>query len=132
MTEQEKIEFLPPDLEAKLRGMFPELIWVEAPLTDDQWHALLTEHRPEILLCAWETPPLPLEAADHLKYLCFLCGSIRKLVPRDLIEQGLSVTNWGAIVSNTVAECSLLLILGRSASWTAWSWRNQSRVGQAA
>ena len=72
---------------------------------------LLSEHRPEIVLCAWETPPIPIEATEHLKYLCFLCGSIRKLVSRELIEQGLKVTNWGSIVSNTVAECSLLLIL---------------------
>ena len=111
MTEQEKIEFLPADLEARLRELFPDLIWVEAPLAEDQWQNLLREKQPEILLCAWETPPLPLEAANHLKYLCFLCGSVRKLVPRELVEQGLIVTNWGAVVSNTVAECSLLLIL---------------------
>lgn len=30
---------------------------------------------------------------------------------RELIEGGLKVTNWGSTVSNTVAECSLLLIL---------------------
>ena len=111
MTAQEKHEFMPPDLEEKLRAMFPDLKWVEAPLEVDQWHALLAEQRPEILVCAWETPPLPPEAAEYLKYTCFLCGSIRKLVPRGLIEQGMKVTNWGAIVSNTVAECSLLLIL---------------------
>jgi phosphoglycerate dehydrogenase-like enzyme len=111
MTEQEKQEFMPPDLEARLREMFPSLKWVEAPLSEDQWHALLQEHQPEIVLCAWETPPLPPESTQHLKYLCYLCGSIRKLVPREQIKQGLSVTNWGSTVSNTVAECSLLLIL---------------------
>lgn len=111
MTEQEKIEFMPPDLEARLRQLFPDLKWVEAPLQKAQWHELLRDHQPEIILCAWETPPLPLEAAGHLKYLCFLCGSIRSLVPRELIEKGLKVTNWGSVVSNTVAECTLLLIL---------------------
>jgi len=111
MTEQEKKEFIPPDLEVRLRDLFPDLTWVEAPLQDADWRALLRENQPEIILCAWETPTLPPEVAEHLKYLCFLCGSIRSLVPRDLIENGLSVTNWGSTVSNTVAECSLLLIL---------------------
>ena len=111
MTEQEKKEFLPHDLETRLREMFPDLTWVEAPLSQEQWNQLLAEKRPEIIVCAWETPTLPLESAEHLKYLCFLCGSIRKYVPRELIEGGLKVTNWGSVVSNTVAECSLLLIL---------------------
>ena len=121
MTEQEKKEFLPPDLEARLRQLLPDLKWVEAPVQEDQWHAVLSEHQPEILLCAWETPTLPPEAAGHLKYLCYLCGSIRKLVPRDLIEGGLKVTNWGSTVSNTVAECSLLLILAALRRVGNWS-----------
>jgi phosphoglycerate dehydrogenase-like enzyme len=121
MTEQEKHEFMPPDLESRLREMFPDLTWVEAPLTDEQWHELLSEKRPEIVLCAWETPPLPPECAEHLKYLCFLCGSIRKLVPRELIDSGLQVTNWGSIVSDTVAECSLLLILSALRRVGNWS-----------
>lgn len=121
MTEQEKIEFLPPDLEARLREMFPDLHWVEAPLQEDEWHALLRDQQPEIVICAWETPPLPPEATEYLKYLCFLCGSVRKLVPRELVEQGLIVTNWGSIVSNTVAECSLLLILSALRRVGNWS-----------
>ncbi len=121
MTEQEKREFIPPDLESRLRELFPHLTWVEAPLKDDEWIGLLRESQPEIVLCAWETPPLPLEVTKHLKYVCFLCGSIRKLVPRDLIEQGLKVTNWGSIVSNTVAECSLLLILSALRRGGNWS-----------
>ena len=121
MTEQEKIEFMPADLEARLRDMFPDLHWVEAPLAEAEWHALLKSKQPEIVLCAWETPPLPLEATEHLKYLCFLCGSVRKLVPRELVEQGLIVTNWGSVVSNTVAECSLLLILAALRRVGNWS-----------
>ncbi len=127
MTEQEKNEFMPPDIEAGMREMFPNLVWVDAPLEVGQWHDLLREQRPEIVVCAWETPPLPLEAADHLKYLCFLCGSVRSLVPRELIERGLIVTNWGSIVSNTVAECSLLLILSALRRVGNWSVAMRTR-----
>ena len=71
MTEQEKIEFLPPDLEAQLREIFPDLTWVESPLGEDEWRQLLEKQQPEILICAWETPPLPPEVSQHLKYVCF-------------------------------------------------------------
>ena len=77
MTEQEKIEFLPPDLEARLRKLFPDPTWVQAPLQESEWQELLAKQQPEILLCAWETPPLPPEVTEYLKYVCFLCGSVR-------------------------------------------------------
>ena len=121
MTEQEKLEFMPPDLEGRLRQMFPDLVWAEAPFEEDQWHGLLREHQPEVLLCAWETPPVPQEALKHLKYVNFLCGSVRKLIPRELIEGGLQVTNWGSTVSNTVAECTLLLMLAALRRVGNWS-----------
>lgn len=50
MLEQEKVEFMPPDLESRLRQMFPNLTWVEAPLEEEQWHALLREKQPELSL----------------------------------------------------------------------------------
>ncbi|MEM7455669.1 MAG: hydroxyacid dehydrogenase [Planctomycetota bacterium] len=121
MTEQEKKEFLPPDLEGRLRELFPALKWVAAPVSESDWHNLLRENSPEIVLCAWETPVLPDDSAEYLKYVCYLCGSIRKLIPRELIVHGLKVTNWGSTISNTVAECSLLLILAALRRVGNWS-----------
>ncbi|MFC1764520.1 hydroxyacid dehydrogenase [Planctomycetota bacterium] len=120
MTPHERSEFLPAPLDDQLIALLPQAIWVEAPVSAEKWLELLDVHRPEIVVCAWETPPVPMEAAPYLKYICYLCGSIRKLVPRELIEQGVQVTNWGAIISNTVAECALLLILAalrRASDW---------------
>jgi phosphoglycerate dehydrogenase-like enzyme len=120
LTPDECCEFLPDPLRKKLMELLPQAVWIEAPVAKAEWLDLLNRHRPEIVICAWETPPIPIEAAAYLKYVCFLCGSIRKLVPRDLIEQGLLVTNWGAVISNTVAECALLLILAtlrRASDW---------------
>ena len=121
MTEQEEREFFPSDLKPRLYRLFPNLTWCTAPLSEEQWHGLLQEKQPELIVCAWETPTLPLAASAHLEYLCFLCGSIRSLVPRPLIEQGLKVTNWGSVISNTVAECSLLLILAALRRVGNWS-----------
>ncbi len=55
-----------------------------------------------------------------LRYLCHTSGSVRKLVPRILLEQGLLVTNWGTLAADTVAEHALLLILSglrRAPEW---------------
>ena len=120
MTPQELSEFLPNPLKSQMAELLPNAIWVEAPVSDEEWNNLLEKHRPEVIVCAWETPTIPLGASEYLKYVCFLCGSIRKLIPRDLIKDGLLVTNWGAIVSNTVAECALLLTLAalrRASNW---------------
>ena len=121
LTPQERKEFLPESISEQLSGLLPNAVWVEAPVSADEWLNLLNTHRPEIVICAWETPPIPLEASPYLKYVCYLCGSIRKLVPRDLIREGLLVTNWGAIISNTVAECALLLILATLRRSTHWA-----------
>lgn len=120
LSPQERKEFFPEPFDRQLRELLPGAVWVEAPVSEEEWLELLATHRPEIVVCAWETPTLPKEAADYLKYVCYLCGSIRKLVPRELIQGGLLATNWGSIISNTVAECALLLILStmrRSSNW---------------
>ncbi|MDF7807849.1 hydroxyacid dehydrogenase [Pontiellaceae bacterium B12219] len=134
MTVQERKEFLPEPLNQQLKTLIPEAVHVNAPVSDREWKTLLERHQPEIVLCAWETPAIPAEATSHLKYVCYLCGSVRTLVPRNLIKDGLLVTNWGSTVSNTVAECTLLLILAtlrRMSNWTlAMHTRGEWKVGR--
>jgi phosphoglycerate dehydrogenase-like enzyme len=88
------------------------------------WEQLWRGSPADILISAWQTPSLnsTLQPVDlkPLQYVCHLAGTIRKLVPRELIEQGLVVTNWGGSISATVAECTLMLILmalRRSSHW---------------
>lgn len=82
------------------------------------------ESQAEILLSGWSTPALPADlpvgGEGQLRYVCHLTGSVKKQIPRVLIERGLRVTNWGTSASRTVAECGLLLILSalrRSSHW---------------
>jgi phosphoglycerate dehydrogenase-like enzyme len=84
----------------------------------------LVRTRAEVLVSCWSTPPLPEDlpvgGENELRYVCHLTGSVRKLIPRKLLERGLKVTNWGGTASRTVAECGLLLILSalrRSSHW---------------
>ena len=94
-------------------------------------------------ISAWQTPSLnsALQPADlkSLRYVCYLAGSVRKLVPRELIEQGLLVTNWGGSISATVAECTLMLILMALRRASYWSvamhrdgaWKDKSTFTQS-
>src|ERR1019366_2614973 len=62
---------------------------------------------PEVILACWATPPLPTEVPPRLRYVCYLAGSVRRLVTRAQLERGLLVTNWGNSISRIVAECAL-------------------------
>lgn len=90
------------------------------PLSIEQWHEL----NPQILLTGWSTVPPPSEWLDSpqcaLRYVCHLTGSIRRLLPREFIERGGLVSNWGDIPSFSVAEHGLLLALAALRNIGAW------------
>lgn len=95
------------------------------------WLRLLHEHRPTVLVSAWNTPPLPaawLEAPDcPLRYVCHLTGSVRGLVPRSALVRGVRVTNWGTSISHTIAEHAVLLVLALLRNTLAWPAAAASR-----
>ena len=98
-----------------------------------EWRQTLAQHNPEILVAGWKTPPLPddvlKEVAPALRYVCYLPGSIRKLVTRKMIEDGLIVSNWASSISRTVAECALLLALGCLRNTSYWNEQMHNRGG---
>jgi len=69
----------------------------------------------DVLLTAWSSPRLPLELLEQptrrLKYICNLTGSIQHWVPREYLEAGVIVTNWGNGPMWYLAEGNLALIL---------------------
>lgn len=92
--------------------------------SEREWRALLEELRPEVILSCWSTPALPLsvrEGERPLRYLCHLSGSVRKVVSRSLIQDGLLVTNWGNAASFEVAEHALLFMLASLRSLPRWA-----------
>ena len=116
LSEAEEADFLPSEMKARLDAMPVRQIAIRWNGTDTgSLVAKLREHRPDVLLCAWAFPPLPgdleIGGPAGLRYVAYLAGSVRKLVPRSLLERGLLVTNWGNTISGTVAECGLLLTL---------------------
>jgi phosphoglycerate dehydrogenase-like enzyme len=116
LTQAERDDFLPSSVKANLDSLSLRQVSLPLPLTDPaSWPKQIVDSKAEALLCAWGCPSLPSDlpvgGLGQLRYVAYLAGSVRKLVPRQLIEKGLQVTNWGSSVSRTISECGLLLIL---------------------
>jgi phosphoglycerate dehydrogenase-like enzyme len=144
LSDLEIADFLPGRLWGELEELLPGYRRIRLPLSGpDDWERLWRESPADILISAWQTPSLnsTLQPADlkRLRYVCHLAGSIRKLVPRELVERGLVVTNWGGSISATVAECTLMLILmalRRASYWAVamhrdGAWKDGNTVTQS-
>lgn len=144
LSDHELARFLPGPLWGELEELLPGYRRIQLPLTGpDDWERLWRASPADILISAWQTPSLnsTLQPVDlkPLRYVCHLTGSVRKLVPRELIEQGLVVTNWGGSISATVAECTLMLILMALRGASHWAvamhsdgaWKNGDPVTQS-
>lgn len=90
--------------------MLPHGVFIDPSSANGSWGELLQQHRPEIIISGWGTAPIPADI-DGLKYVCHVAGSVRKLVPRALLERGVLVGNWGGTVAEMVAEGALGMIL---------------------
>jgi phosphoglycerate dehydrogenase-like enzyme len=90
---------------------------------------LLERTQPTVFLAAWSSPSLPAKLPASLRYVCYVCGSVRTLVSRDHLANGLVVTNWGASISRTVAEAALMHVLACLRRATEWTMRMHARRG---
>jgi phosphoglycerate dehydrogenase-like enzyme len=122
LTPIEQRDFLPPEMDASLRGMAEHIVVADvSAFTDRQWRDFLFEQDPEVLIACWKTPLLPAQLPPSLRYVCYLAGTVKKLVTREHIESGLLVTNWGGSIARVVAEWGLFHILSclrRATFWT--------------
>jgi phosphoglycerate dehydrogenase-like enzyme len=144
LSDDEAADFFPGSMWAELAALLPGHRRVRLPLAStDDWVRLWREQPAEILVSAWQAPPLngalrP-EDLQSLRYVCYLAGSVRKAVPSDLMARGVVVTNWGASVAATVAECALMLTLmalRRAGYWAVamhrdGAWKNSSTMTQS-
>ncbi len=121
-TPAELGDFLPGPMLEQARALARDLvIWDPTARSPDEFAAALAAANPEVLVACWKTPPLPAALPPRLRYVCYLCGSVRRLVRREHLERGLLVTNWGGSISRIVAEWALFHILAclrRATEWT--------------
>lgn len=122
ITAQELREFLPEPLQGELRSLTPHFRHYDtAGQSVADFHAALHAANPEVLIACWKTPPLPAQLPSNLRYVCYLAGSIKRLIAREHIAGGLLVSNWGGSISRIVAEWAVFHIfscLRRATYWT--------------
>jgi len=118
----EQKHFLGGTMLADLRALADEFRLIDPTgLTPADFARELAATNPEVLLNGWSSPSLPATLPSRLHYMCYLTGSVRRLITREQIERGLTVTNWGGAISRIVAECALfhtLACLRQSTHWT--------------
>jgi len=144
LSNAEVADFFPGELWTELQRLLPRARRIDLPLNEpNDWPRLLRENAAEVLVTCWQTPSLKstVTAADlrGLRYVCHLAGTVRRLVPRELLANGLIVTNWGSSISPTVSECTLLLILmalRRASYWAVamhrdGKWKDPATVTQS-
>ncbi|MBE34747.1 MAG: hydroxyacid dehydrogenase [Opitutaceae bacterium] len=122
LTPREKERFLPEPLFSEVQSLSTKFRLIDpSEMTPEDFAAEVTAINPDVLIGCWETLPLPTELPPRLRYMCYLTGSVQRLITRKQLEDGFLVTNWGPAISRTVAECALfhtLACLRRSTHWT--------------
>jgi phosphoglycerate dehydrogenase-like enzyme len=121
LTPQEIADFLPEPLFAEAQALAGHFqVMDPSGLSTADFQRALAAANPDVLLACWKTPALSAALPSRLAYVCYLAGSLKKLVARQHLRHGLLVTNWGGSVSRVVAECALMLTLAslrRAGHW---------------
>lgn len=122
LTPTEVREFLPEPLLGEVRGLAPKFRLVDPTGMDERdLERELQATNPNILLGCWKTPTLAEKLPADLHYVCYITGSVKRLISRGHLERGLLVTNWGGSISRTVAEAALFHILACLRNASHWA-----------
>jgi phosphoglycerate dehydrogenase-like enzyme len=114
--------FLPPDIEEEMKALTDDYEWQEMPdCTDAEFNEELFRRNPEVLVGGWATPRLPHPLPSNLRYVLYVSGSVKNIVSRQHLEEGLVITNWGNSISRIVAEAALMHILNGLRTTNHWS-----------
>ncbi len=122
LTPSEVRDFLPEPLLSQVRDLAAGFRLVDpTALSDSAFNRELHAINPDIVLGCWKTPRLPDTLPARLRYVCYITGSVKKLISRRHLEHGLLVTNWGGSISRTVAEGALFHILACLRNGSHWA-----------
>lgn len=113
-----------PDLRLEEFDAWPHARLDTDRLDPEAWEKTLREWRPTVIVTAWSAKRIPAAWAASgemsLRYVCHITGSLRGVLSRELLDQGLRATNWGSVINHAVAEHALLLVLGLLRGTPRW------------
>jgi phosphoglycerate dehydrogenase-like enzyme len=122
----ERAHFFPDGLDAWVDAQPHACRLIEAG-DPEAFNTALADFAPEVVVGAWDCPPLPLESVagkgGSVAYFCYLSGSAKKQITPAHLEAGLILTTWGAWIGPYVAECALLLILSALRRVAKWGYQ---------
>lgn len=98
------------DAVAKIPGLELQCIEEWSGLPSDRVAELM---RDTDILLASRAPGVPDEVAEdpgRLKYICYLHGTMRKVIGLPIIQSGIQVTNWGDRAGKSLAEGSFTML----------------------
>jgi len=111
LNQGERELLFPGALTHRLSTYVPESDWISP---DADFPSILRKVNPQILLASWSLPTVTesiLADCPALAYFCYVAGSVRARMARVFWERGGVASNWGNVISNTIAECALTLVL---------------------
>lgn len=80
----------------------------------EELNFLMKNFRAEVIITGWGSASITEQIYrenPQLKYVCHCGGSVRSIVKKEIIRNGLIITNWGTIAAKTIAEAALMGIL---------------------
>ena len=126
----ETTSFLPDKLREHVEKLADQVVWFDTTdANPSQWLQTLQEVNPEVVIGCWSTPALPPDLPPKLRYLCYLAGSVRNILTRQHVENGLKVTDWGNSISLFIAEAALLHVLSCLRRAPFWVLEMHERQG---
>lgn len=126
LTANEWETFFPGALRDELLALADESRSIDPlEVSTEAWRKLLEEFRPSIIVSAWRTPAIPEDVgkltAGAFGYFCYLAGSVKKHITLEHLKGGITVSNWGGVISRTVAEQGLMLAIATLRRANHWA-----------
>lgn len=107
-------QFLTAEMMEELHDLLNLQLFNNAKFSEAEYNELLKDHNAEIVITGWNSPQLTstiTKQNPQLKYMCNLTGGVRPMVAREVVADGLLVSNWGNLIGPTVAEAALMGML---------------------
>jgi phosphoglycerate dehydrogenase-like enzyme len=106
-------ELFSPESDAALRSLADVIFRDDdRKLTSSELAALMPGY--DAVITGWGTPTFTnevLDAADRLRIIAHSAGSVRAMVPFEVLDRGISVTHAAVALAPAVAEMAMLLVM---------------------